>query len=152
VFGMRDVLRRVPEVRRLADSAPIRGLVEPILGPGAFPARALVFDKTPQANWGVPWHRDLTIAARRRLDGPGFGPWPAKAGLPHVQPPRPILQRMLTLRVHLDDSGPLNGPLSVLPGSHDLDDDALDARRWTMPAVTCPVGRGGVLLMRPLLL
>jgi hypothetical protein len=30
------------------------------LGDRAAPAKALLFDKTPAANWKVSWHQDLT--------------------------------------------------------------------------------------------
>src|SRR5262245_33565651 len=55
VYGMRDLSGRVPEVRRLAGSTEIRALVEPVLGPGAFAVRGTLFDKTPTANWNLPW-------------------------------------------------------------------------------------------------
>ena len=87
VFGMRDLLRSVPEVRRLAGSAAVLDRVEAILGPGAFAVRGLWFDKKAGANWGVPWHQDLTIAVRERGESPGFGPWTVKAGIDHVRPP-----------------------------------------------------------------
>lgn len=65
-YSMRDVLRCVPEVRRLARSRALLDLVESMLGPDAFTVRGLVFDKTPhEANWNVPWHGDLTIAVRQ---------------------------------------------------------------------------------------
>lgn len=38
----------------------------------------------------------------------------------HVEPPFDILAGMVTLRVHLDDCGPDNAPLLVVPGSHRL--------------------------------
>ncbi|HWE38629.1 MAG TPA: phytanoyl-CoA dioxygenase family protein [Isosphaeraceae bacterium] len=150
VYAIRDLLRVVPEVRALAASAAVRGLVVPVLGPGAFAVRGLLFDKTEGANWNVPWHRDETIAVRDRRELPGFGPWTTKVGVSHVRPPRPILERMLTVRLHLDDCGPDNGPLRVLPGSH------VGARGFEPAdrcrAVTCPVPRGGALVMRPLIL
>lgn len=155
LYGLRDVLRRVPLVRSVAGSRGVRELVEPVLGPAAFPVRALWFDKTPTTNWSVPWHRDLTIAVRERKDIAGYGPWTVKAGLPHVQPPLSVLERMLTVRLHLDDCGADQGPLCVVPGSHRL--AALDARadcaaRPTGAATPCLVGRGGAVVMRPLLL
>jgi hypothetical protein len=64
------------------------------------------------------WHQDRAIAVRDRVDVPGFGPWSVKAGLVHVEPPVDILERMLAVRLHLDDCGEDNGPLRVLPGSH----------------------------------
>jgi ectoine hydroxylase-related dioxygenase (phytanoyl-CoA dioxygenase family) len=152
---MRDLLRAVPATRRLADSEALAGLVRPVLGPGAFVIRGLLFDKTPGANWLVPWHQDLTIAVKARTEAAGFGPWTVKAGVPHVRPPVAVLERMLTVRVHLDDSDAARGPLRVLPGSHLRGRLGAGATRdWLerMPAVSCLIPRGGALLMRPLLL
>jgi hypothetical protein len=87
-------------------------------GKGARPARAILFDKSPQTNWGLGWHQDRTIAVRDRRDVPGFGPWSVKRGVPHVAPPISLLERMLTIRVHLDDVPSDNAPLLVAPGSH----------------------------------
>jgi hypothetical protein len=33
-----------------------------ILGAAGRPVRAILFDKTADNNWGVPWHQDRTIA------------------------------------------------------------------------------------------
>jgi ectoine hydroxylase-related dioxygenase (phytanoyl-CoA dioxygenase family) len=153
-YAMRDLLRAVPDIRALAGSAPLRAPVREVLGPGAFVVRGLLFNKTPEANWPVPWHQDLTIAVRERVDAPGYGPWTVKGGVPHVRPPIGVLQGMLTLRVHLDDCDATRGPLRVLPGSHAQGRlDAAAIRRWIdrVPEVPCLVPRGGVLLMRPLI-
>jgi len=153
-YAIRNLLDAVPAIRRLAASPAIRGLVEPALGAQAFPVRGLLFDKTPQANWKVPWHQDLSIAVKEKRDLAGFGPWSIKAGVVHVQPPPAILEGMLAVRIHLDDCGDLNAPVRVIPGSHLR--GRLGAREIrqasTAPAVSCTVGAGGVLLMRPLLL
>lgn len=152
--GLRNLLD-IPAVAALAESDAIRSLVDPILGRDAFPVRGMLFDKTPAANWKVSWHQDLAIAVRQRSDAPGYGPWSEKAGVVHVQPPVVVLERMLAVRLHLDDSGTGNGPLRVLPGSHRAGAlrDA-DIPRWRSGVVeqVCLVPRGGVLLMRPLLL
>jgi hypothetical protein len=155
LYGMRDALRGVPDIRDLAQSEALLGLVRPVLGPGAFAVRALLFDRTPEANWGVPWHQDLTIAVRHRGDAPGFGPWTVKAGIPHVRPPVAVLERMVTLRVHLDDCEAGQGPLRVLPGSHRDGILGAEATRRLLERnrpVSCLVGRGGVVVIRPLLL
>src|SRR5260221_6509821 len=117
-YAMRDLLQIVPAVRELANSTQMRSLVDPILGPNVRPVRGLLFDKTPDANWKVAWHQDLSIAVKAKKESPGYGPWSVKAGIPHVQPPVAVLRSMLTLRLHLDDCGEENGPLQVLPGSH----------------------------------
>lgn len=155
VYALRNLLRLVPETRRLADSPALRTLVEPVLGSNLFVVRGLYFDKTAESNWRVPWHQDLTIAVQRRTSAPGYGPWTVKAGVPHVQPPVAVLERMLTVRVQLDDAGSGNGPVRVLPGSHAHGRLGPEATRdWLerVQPVSCVVPRGGALLMRPLLL
>jgi ectoine hydroxylase-related dioxygenase (phytanoyl-CoA dioxygenase family) len=157
VYGGRDLLWRNDEVRLLARSRELRAIVEPVLGPGAFAVRGLFFDKTPTANWNLPWHQDRTIAVRARRDVPAFGPWTLKGGIVHAHAPAELLARMATIRLHLDDCGPASGPLRVLPGSHTagrLDPGAVAA--WSVRAgeraVDCLVPAGGAVIMRPLLL
>lgn len=154
-YAMRNLLKSVPAVRQLAASPGVRSLVEPVLGPDAFPVKGILFDKTPGANWKVAWHQDTMIAVHERIETPGFGPWSVKEGVVHVQPPPEVLAGMMTIRVHLDDCGLDNGPLRVIPGSQrhgQFDGSAIDAWRDSKPAVVCAVPRGGVLLMRPLTL
>jgi ectoine hydroxylase-related dioxygenase (phytanoyl-CoA dioxygenase family) len=154
-YAVRRLCEIVPAARRLSTSAEIRSLIEPFLGTSARVVRSLLFDKNPAANWKVPWHQDLTIAVRERREVEGFGPWSVKAGVVHVQPPVRVLAGMLTVRLHLDDCGPENGPLRVLPGSHKLgvlDAAAIADARSRITEATCTVGAGGVVLMRPLLL
>lgn len=82
------------------------------------PVRILFFDKTPDANWAVPWHQDRSIAVNKRADMDGYGPWTVKNGVDHVEPPVAVLERMLTLRLFVDDCGSDNGPLLIAVGSH----------------------------------
>ena len=88
------------------------------LGPGAKPVRAILFDKSERANWALGWHQDRTVAVAARANVPGFGPWSVKAGIIHVEPPFSLIERMLTIRVHLDSVDADNAPLLVAPGSH----------------------------------
>ncbi len=154
---MRDLIWRIPEIRRPAESAELLEIVKTILGPGAFVVRGLFFDKTLNTNWNLPWHQDLTIAVRARRDIPGFGPWTVKAGIPHVHAPAEFLERMVTLRLHLDDCGLESGPMRVLPGSHahgklDVGAAATWSARAGELASVCIVRAGGAVVMRPLLL
>ncbi len=156
VHAIRNLLEAVPEVQALARSPQVRALVDAVLGPDAFAARGLLFDKTPAANWKVAWHQDLTIAVRERRDAPGFGPWSEKAGILHVQPPASVLERMVTYR--LGAPRPMRGgerpragpprlpPLGRLSGSE------VDRWRTRCAPALCTTGRGGVLLMSPLIL
>lgn len=153
--GVRNLLHTEPAVRELARSDAVRGVAEAVLGPHCFAVRAILFDKTPSANWKVVWHQDLTIAVRERAPLAGFGPWSEKEGVVHVQPPVVLLERMLAVRVHLDDCGADNGPVRVLPGSHRvgrLSAGATDHWRASQPPVDCLAERGGILAFRPLIL
>lgn len=154
-YAIRNLLSAVPETRMLSQSREIRELVEPLLGAEARAVRGLLFDKTPDANWKVAGHQDLSIAVSGRRHVPGFGPWSKKSGVDHVQPPVDVLERMLTVRLHLDDCGPENGPLRVLPGSHSrgvLAPAALEQMLQEGTPIPCHVPAAGAVLMRPLLL
>lgn len=153
--GIRNLLELVPSVCTLAQSQEIRSLVEPILGDNARVVRGIFFDKNPTTNWKVPWHQDLTIAVKNRLDLPDYHPWSVKAGIPHVQPPTAILEQMLSVRIHLDRTDESNGALKVIPGSHrqgKLSNLEIDRWKQVSTGISCNCQAGGILLLRPLLL
>jgi ectoine hydroxylase-related dioxygenase (phytanoyl-CoA dioxygenase family) len=152
---VRNLLDESKEVQDLASSEEIRALLEPLMGADFFPVRGILFDKIPDANWKVPWHQDLTIAVQERVDVEGFGPWSVKADVIHVQPPTTILEKMLTVRIHLDDCGEDNGALRVIAGSHlsgRIPEAEISSCRARGHEQICAVAAGGALLMRPLLL
>ena len=102
----------------LAPNGAIGSIANDALGSGTQAVRAILFDKSRDANWSLAWHQDRTICVRRRVNVEGFGPWTVKAGMQHVAPPFDILSRMVTLRVHLDNVDAANAPLLIAPGSH----------------------------------
>ena len=133
--GARNLLDD-PGIAALAAGRTLRRFASAVLGESCFAVRALLFDKTPEANWKVIWHQDLTIAAQQRADVPGYGPWSDKSGVPHVQPPVGILEQMLAIRLHLDPCGADNGPVRVIYGTHRsgrLAPDAIDRLRAEHP-------------------
>ena len=152
--GRRGLLA-LPPVASLGRSARLLDLVRPHLTSEPFPVRAIYFDKSPEANWAVSWHQDLTLAVRARAEVPGFGPWSTKDGIPHVQAPVELLQQMITVRLHLDDADESNGALRVLPGTHRLgrlSSERVQELRTQHSDFLCAVSAGSVMLMRPLLL
>ena len=152
--GCRGLLAR-PTIANIAGSEKLRNLVRPHLPAEPFPVRAIYFDKSPDANWLVTWHQDMTLALKKRAETRGFGPWSVKDGVPHVQPPVELLEKMLTIRIHLDAADETNGALSVLPGSHRLgrlSSERIQELRAQQKGFLCTVSAGDALLMRPLLL
>jgi ectoine hydroxylase-related dioxygenase (phytanoyl-CoA dioxygenase family) len=154
-YGIRNLPRVVPEIRVLAESTRMRALTASILGNQARLVRGIFFDKTPQTNWGVAWHQDLAIPVQKKMEVAGFGPWSVKAGVWHALAPASVLERMLTIRIHLDNAGEQNGALHVLRGSHlqgKLSDEEVEQWQNQQRPVICSVKKGDALLMRPLLL
>ncbi len=146
---VRGLLRRSTVFREMAKGPAVQKLI----GPDLYPVRSILFDKTPGANWPVAWHQDLTITVKDRVEVEGYGSWTVKDGCHHVQPPVSVMEQMVTVRIHLDETGALNGPLRVIPGSH------LKGRRIQgtvslvdeESAVSCECSAGDVLIMRPLI-
>lgn len=154
VPGRRE-LTLIPEVDAWSRSASLRKILRPYFMAEPRLIRALFFNKSPDANWYVTWHQDLTIAVQERRETPGFGPWSTKDGVPHVQPPTDLLERMLAVRLHFDDADENNGALRVIPGSHTdgrLDAAAIEQWRSEHTEVVCLARAGDALLMRPLIL
>jgi Phytanoyl-CoA dioxygenase (PhyH) len=161
VCGMR--LRRAgarnlmsdPTVSSLACDSSMLRLAADILGPGAVPFRATLFDKSIVSNWHVSWHQDRSLPLLNRIESSEWGPWSTKAGVLCALAPAWALERIVALRIHLDASNQRNGPLRVIPGSHKQGvmspAQVLQALNSVRP-ITCIVGNGGVLAMRPLLL
>jgi ectoine hydroxylase-related dioxygenase (phytanoyl-CoA dioxygenase family) len=154
-YGMRNLTDVVPSLKDLLRTASLAKLVEAILGSNPFMVRATLFDKTPDANWGVFWHQDLSIAVAERHEVEGFSAWTRKAGVHSVQPPMELMQQLIAVRLHLDDCLKTNGALKVLKGTHRLgrlQSAEVDASRGEQTEVVCEVPVGGALLMRPTLL
>lgn len=151
--GVRHALGLRP-VAELAQQASVIERARAVLGPAAFPYRATLFDKSPKSNWLVVWHQDTALPLREYRETAGWGPWSIKEGIPYAHAPTAALAQILALRIHLDHSRTLNGPLRVLPGTHTLgvlDDDRIHELAAKMPYVECLVPAGGILAMRPLL-
>jgi hypothetical protein len=151
--GARHVLA-LREVRALAEDPRMLRLADRFVA-GARPFRATLFDKSAAANWLVVWHQDTALPMQRETDAPGWGPWSIKAGVLYAHAPASALAAVVALRISLDPSTEANGPLRVLPGTHQrglLTDADVEVAARSVDPVSCTVGAGGVVAMRPLLL
>ena len=148
-FGIRGVVRQSADLAKFIEKALVP-IAQKYLGANAFLVRSILFDKPLDANWAVPWHQDVTIEVLEKHEVEGFGPWSIKDGVVSVQPPASVLESMITLRLHLDDTDASNGALLVEPGSHMNGKKHIQDILTTVPVVLdCKVGH--VLVMRPLL-
>jgi ectoine hydroxylase-related dioxygenase (phytanoyl-CoA dioxygenase family) len=152
--GVRHALGLTP-VAELAQQPAVIEHARAVLGPAAFPYRATLFDKSPKSNWLVVWNQDTALPLCEHRETAGWGPWSVKEGVAYAHAPTAALEQILALRIHLDHSTTLNGPLRVLPGTHTLgvlDDDRVHELATKMPQVECVVPAGGILAIRPLLI
>ncbi len=146
--GLRSPFEVIPDLLEVLRTTGLAPLMLSVCDSKPSLVRAILFDKTPQANWLVQWHRDTTIAVAQRHEVDGFGPWSIKDGVVQVRPPNEVLDSMVTARLHLDDCPENNGPLRVMPRSH----KDLSIEPDEHQAVTCVARAGDVALMKPLVL
>jgi hypothetical protein len=153
LFAIRQFLKEIPDAAPLILNDALQALTAALLGEGYFPVKSIYFDKPEASNWFVAYHQDLSISVDRRGAFPGFGPWTVKQDQFAVQPPLPVLEDNITIRIHLDDTTAENGALRVVPGSHQKGIYRPENIDWTQEReVICEVPKGGIMLMRPLLL
>ncbi len=125
------------------------------LPPGALAIECMLFSKSAQRNWLVAMHQDLSVPVREWVRSEACRGWSQKDGRAFVQPPLCVLEELLVVRLHLDNCTAANGALRVVPGSHRhgrVNPRRMETLRAENGEVVCEVPRGGVLLMRPLVL
>jgi len=152
--GVRHALSQ-PRISRIANDPRLLGIAGAICGRDVIPFRATVFDKSLGSNWLVVWHQDTALPLRNRHEKPGWGPWSVKAGVTYAHAPAEVLEKVVALRLHLDDSNIENGPLRVIPGTHKtgvLSEVAIEERVVRGVRIECLAPSGSVVAMRPLIL
>lgn len=152
--GDRELLRE-PWCAELAMRLRERLAGAGLLAADAVAVQCTLFRKSAGRNWKVALHQDLSIPVAARVEDARLSAWSRKQGGQFVQPPVELLERLLAVRLHLDDCGPGDGPLRVVAGSHRhgrLDAAAAAALRAAHGETECTARRGDLLIMRPLLL
>lgn len=130
-----------PEIRR---SLPVN----------ARAVQCTLFEKSAGKNWLVPIHQDLSIPVACRVSHSALSGWSEKEGVTFVQPPDTVLRQLLAVRVHIDRCSEEDGPLRLVPGSHELGrvDPGRAAMLGRAHGVVVPAERGDALVMRPMVL
>ena len=153
LFAIRQFLNEVPKVVDTIFNDNLKTVLKELLGERYFVVKSIFFDKPQTSNWYVSYHQDLTISVDKKLDLKGFEFWTKKQNQFSVQPPIDILQNVVTVRIHLDDTDQNNGALKVVPKSHLKGICRPETIDWSIEKeVNCNVFKGGIMLMKPLLL
>ncbi|PHI18080.1 phytanoyl-CoA dioxygenase [Lewinellaceae bacterium SD302] len=153
-FGIRYFLRDNPEVLKyILKSEKFKEVVKRhIENPVVI--KSIYFDKPPRSNWPVNWHQDITVNLKSKIEDTRFKNWRVLDDRVVVQPSIELLKSILTFRIHLDRTDENNGALSVIDDSEDdgiirIDKEYLD--RVKLRISTTEIGRGGVMIMSPLI-
>lgn len=153
LFAVRQFLKEIPEVKNLIFNDHVKTIIREVFGEKYIAVKSMYFDKPEASNWYVAYHQDLTISVDKKLDIDDFGPWTAKKNQFAVQPPLNILENIFTIRIHLDDTDKNNGALKVVPGSHAKGIYRPETINWaTETEEICDVKKGGIMIMKPLIL
>lgn len=148
LFAIRQFLKEIPETVPAIFNSKLRALIANHLGPGYFPVKSIYFDKPADSNWFVAYHQDLTISVDKKTGHEGYNSWTVKQNQFAVQPPLAVLENIVTLRIHLDDTDEYNGALNVVKGSHlkgIFRAENLDMAQESEHC--CRVTKGGLMLM-----
>jgi ectoine hydroxylase-related dioxygenase (phytanoyl-CoA dioxygenase family) len=153
LFAVRQFLKEIPETVELIFNENLKLIISELFGKNYFVVKSIYFDKPEQSNWFVSYHQDLTISVEKKIELPNYGPWTIKQNQFAVQPPLDILENIFTIRIHLDDTNENNGALKVIAGSHLKNIYRPETIDWTKETETiCKVNKGGIMIMKPLLL
>lgn len=153
LFAIRRFFNKVPEAIALIFNDRLLTLISAIFSDDYMVVKSIYFDKPEQSNWFVAYHQDLSIAVNQKADHKGYVNWTVKQDQFAVQPPINILQHNFTIRIHLDDTDENNGALKVIAGSHGKGIYRPETIDWSAETeLFCKVKKGGVMVMRPLLL
>ncbi|MEP5339136.1 MAG: WYL domain-containing protein [Algibacter sp.] len=152
-FGMREVLKKMPEIKEILFNKNFKKLIKSI-DKDVFLTKAIYFDKSPEDNWYVTWHQDVPINVTEKTETEGYKSWTNKKGVISVCPPEDISKNTFAMRIHLDDTTFKNGALKVIAGSHNkrLSNDEIQLIVGHSIPFVSELSTGGVQLIKPLLL
>lgn len=153
LFAIRQILKEIPKLNEIIFNENLRNLIQEFIGNDFFVVKSIYFDKPETSNWYVAYHQDLTISVDKKIELENFNFWTKKQNQYAVQPPIEILENIVTIRIHLDETNEKNGAMKVVPKSHSKKIYRPETIDWsTEKEVSCNVNKGGVMLMKPLLL
>lgn len=131
--------------RVLAQVLRLRLLRRRLLPADSRPVLCTFFNCDTQTEWGLQLQREVHIPVARRVAVTGWRNWTVRQGIPHVQAPEVVLQRLLAVRLHVDHCAGEDVALRLVPSSHRLP-------REHAEAIACAGPRGSGLVMSPLVL
>ena len=152
LFAIRQFHKEIPETLLFIFNQNLREIIESNFGKGYFITKSIYFDKPEKSNWFVAYHQDLTISVDKKTEMENFENWTTKQNQFAVQPPKEILEKNFTIRIHIDKTTKDNGALKVINKSHSkgifrVENLEIENEKETI----CEIEKGGIMIMKPLL-
>ncbi len=157
-YAVRQLVNKKPEIIEiLFKNENFKKLYSSVCNSDFFLSKAIFFNKSDTSNWFVSYHQDLSISVKEKMEIDGYYSWTNKENQYGVIPPLKILQNIITFRIHLDKTDITNGALKIVSGSHKNGQIRIDKEFNKLnfsqeQEITCNVDKGGIMLMKPLLL
>ncbi len=155
-YAIRQLANLKPELLYLFfKNQQFVNLYQSVCDENYFLSKAIFFNKPSQSNWFVGYHQDMSISVNNKVEKDGYTNWTNKSGQLGVIPPKEVLENTITFRIHLDDTDETNGALKVIPKTHTKGFIRIDEnfeKENLGEEYLCNVKKGGVMLMKPLLL
>jgi len=152
LFAIRQFLLEIPETLEIILNKKLKEIINTNFGSDYFITKAIYFDKPEISNWFVSYHQDLTISVNKKIELEHFENWTTKQNQFAVQPPKNILDKNFTVRIHLDKTTKENGALKVINKSHAKGICRIETIKISAETESfCEVENGGIMIMKPLL-
>lgn len=148
-YSIENLFLTIPEVKELI--LPKVKFILDAPGMNYRCVKSTYYDKPSGSNWELSFHQDICVNLNKMLTGHQFCSWAKRKNYYEAKASADILEKTITLRLHLDDCGKENGALKIVPGSHKMGlIDVFDYKENNVKYIE--VTEGDILKMCPLLL
>lgn len=153
IFAQRQLINAIPKLKPLIFNSSLKALLQDRFKTKYHLTKAIYFNKPAHSNWFVAYHQDLSISVKNKVDIKHYSGWTNKHNQIGVIPPVSILNNIITVRIHLDNTLVNNGALRIIPNTHMNGILKLDViQNLKTKEIICEAKPGDTLIMSPLTL
>ncbi len=153
LFEIESVLSILPDLNPFLINLNLKKVIES-LGRDYSLMRSTFYDNRISKPESIVWQQRNRISLREKTETKGYSDWKSEDGGFSAVLPDQILQDLVVVRIHIDDSDENNGGLKIFKGSHSqiLDEAAIKVISENGLPSNCEILSGGIQIIKPLLL
>lgn len=140
---------RIPEVEHVLMNKNIDRVIKSVSGTAC--VKDVSYFELSQKNVEENWHQDTSTSLNKKHYQKGYSNWQKNGSGNIAVPPITVLENTFLLYIYLDENG---GAMDAFPGSHKKvlsESELVTISEYSIPN-SYEIGKGGILLMKPLLL